>query len=571
MSILDKNLEAMRYGFPELYDRVKGFLGKNKPFAGFSADHSGDPVVAIESLSTLTEIDALVIQTAEGRTARLNSAYNPKQEAVFWADGQRRLDASNLFILGLGNGVFAEEILRRRGQETKVVIYEPSLRVFLYVLEHFDIRFCFREPGVRLIVEALNEDLFAAVTETMITNDNYMDYMFLFCPQMQSLFPDSRKQLLEMYARDGIGWIQTNRNIERRQIRISPYNQIHNLQYLEENTVVPYLKKVFPKDVPVILIGAGPSLKDEIEVLRNAGDKAFLFAADSALSFLLKENIVPDAFVCIEAKKPMSFFQEEEICDIPAFVKVDSTHRLLRRHRAAKIFGYDIGYPQTVYEEYGVPQSQYRYGSNGMTSLFSICDEMGVETVIFVGQDMCFGPDGRSHAGGRDEGFEKNERFLCENNQGETVQSRLDWFKLVKWYENAMLDCSMKHVINTSAHGAKIKGCELMTLEQALERFGTSHEAFKSVAERADRTFSHTRPFDIKALYENSREELVRLTAEIEKNPRSPERKRYRVYQLVEKYEIADPADNFEESQKLGLEKLSEYFNICLEEVGEHE
>ena len=562
MTVREQNLEVMKQGFPELYDRIKTMRGKS----GFSPDFSEDPVAAVESLATLTEVDALVVQTAEGGMARLNSAYNPKQEAVFWADGQERLKAANLFILGLGNGVFAEEILRRRGEETRVVIYEPSPRVFLYVLEHFDIRFCFWELGVRLIVEGLNEDLFAAVMETMITNENCEDYGFLFCPQMQRLFPDSRKKLLEMYARDGIGWVHTNRNIERRQIGISPYNQIHNLKYLEKNTVVPYLKKVFPREVPVILIGAGPSLKDEIEGLKEAKDRAFLFAADSALSYLLQEGIVPDAFVCIEAKKPMSFFKEEEICDIPAFLKVDSTHHLLKIHRAIKIFGYDTGYPQTVYEEYGVPQSEYRYGSNGMTSLFSICDEMGVETVIFVGQDMCFGPDGRSHAGGRDEGFEKNERFLCENNQGEMVQSRLDWFKLVKWYENAMADCSMKHVINTSVRGARIKGCECMTLKQALKQYGVSHESFRSVAERADKTFSHTRPFDIRALYESSRKELESLATVIEKNPRSPERKEYRVYQLLEKYEIADPKESFEESQKFGLEKLRSFFDLCLGE-----
>lgn len=558
--IEQRNRQALRMGFPELYARVCALSrGELKP---------EDEVSVVEAMETLGRTDALCVKMQDGRLVRLNSAYDPEHEAAIWADGQKGLTASNLFIFGLGNGVFARELLQRRGQHTRIVIYEPSVQIFLYAMKRFDLSFCFQTEGVWLIVEGLNEDLFSGVMEKMITIDNYKDYAFVFCPLLQTLFPESRKRLLELYASKGIAWMERWQKIERYQLHISPYNQLHNLQHLERNTVVPYLKKIFPKNIPVILIGAGPSLENEVEVLRAAKGKAFLFAADSALSFLLRNNVIPDAYICIEATKPMSFFREEEAREIPLFAKVDSTHQLLDVHRGPKIFGHDMGFPQTVYQEYDVPQSEYRYGSNGMTALFSICDEMGVETVIFVGQDMCFGANKHSHAGARNEGYVKNKLFLRENNQGEMVQSRADWSELIDWYENAIMDCSMRHVINTSFQGVRIRGTDVMSLKDALEQYGKENDTdFSELVSRANRTFDQARPFDIKAFYCRCREELKQLEEVTDRNPQSEERKKYRIYKLLEKYEVADRENGFEKSQKQGIGKLREYMEQCIAEV----
>lgn len=553
-----RNREGLRLGFPELHDRLCALSrGEIK---------SEDAVAAVEAMETLGRMAALCVQMGDGRIVRLNSAYDPEHEAAIWAEGQEGLSASNLFVFGLGNGAFAREILNRKGKDTKVVIYEPSIQIFLYAMQQFDLSFCFQTKGVWLIVEGLNDDLFSGVMEKMITIDNYEDYAFLFCPLLQTLFPESKKRLLRLYASKGIAWMERWQKIERYQLHISPYNQLHNLQHLEENTVVPYLKEIFPKNIPVILIGAGPSLENEVEALREAKGKAFLFAADSALTFLLRNHIVPDAYVCIEATKPMTFFQKEETREIPLFTKVDSTHQLLDVHRGPKIFGHDMGFPQTVYQEYHVPQSEYRYGSNGMTALFSICDEIGVETVIFVGQDMCFGTNQHSHAGARNEGYVKNKLFLRKNNLGEIVQSRADWSELIDWYENAIIDCSMRYVINTSFQGVQIKGTDVMSLKDAMEKYGRVCTDFTELVSRASRTFWRT-SFDIKAFYYNCREELKQLKEVIERNPRSDERKKYRTYKLLEKYEVANPENSFEKSQKKGIEKLQEYIEQCIAEV----
>lgn len=551
-----KNYEAMRKGFPELYERIS---------SGWKEEKS-DGISGIEVMETLTDIPALVVEMEDGRIYRLNSAYDPVNEAEFWAEGQKNLEVSNLFIFGLGNGVFAKAVLRHISGRTKVVIYEPSWKVFRFALQHFDLTFCFETPGVRLIVEGVNDDLFAAVMETMLDVENCEDYYFVLCPKMNEMFPDSRKMLVERYARDGLGWIHSVQMTERARIYISPYNLLHNLQFLKKNTVVPRLKEVMPKDVPVLLIGAGPSLKEEIEVLRGAKGRAFLFAADSALPFLLKEDVLPDAYICVEADKPLWFFEDERTKDIPVFVKMESTHQLLDSHRSTKIFGWDAGFAQRIYRDYGVPESEFRYGANGMTALFSICDEIGMQNVIFIGQDMCYGDDRHTHVGKRDEGFVENNLFLYENNEGKKVQSRLDWARFIHWYENAVIDCGMEHVINSCLRGAKIQGTEVMPLTEALNLYGKPHEELSSILQHTRRTFEGARAFDAGEVYRQSLQEWEKMQQILQRDPRSEERKQFRLYELLRKYEFADPEGDFLKSQERGMEKLREYIGRCIEE-----
>lgn len=552
-SIEKYNHEMMRAGFPELYDRVCQGEYKKKD----------DSVMAVDKMETLSETESLVVQMRDGTIARLNSAYDPENEARIWAEGQKGLSASILFIFGLGNGIFAKEIIKRKGKDTQVLIYEPSWKIFSYTLQNFDISFCFTNSQVRLVVEGVNEDLFAALMEIMVNFENYEDYSFVLCPQMSLLFPESRKRLVKLYAKDGMGWILSWKKTEKARLDVSPYNQLHNFQFLKENWVVPSLHGILPTDVPVILIGAGPSLKDEIETLREAKNWAFLFAADSALPFLMQKDLMPDAYICVEADKPLYFFEDDRTMDIPLFAKMDSSHKLLNKHRGAKIFGWDNGFPEKVYEDYQVPKSTQRYGSNGMTALFSICDELDVETVIFVGQDMCYGEDHHTHVGGRNEGFVQNDLFLYENNQGEMVQSRADWESFIKWYENAIYDCGIKRVINTSLRGVKIQGTDVMTLKEAISLFGKHHEKFEKTLFQSPRVKEIANKMDVSKLYEDCQKEWDGMMAIINKNPYASERKQYRLYDLLWKYEIADPKNDFVKSQKYGMEQIAVFLEKC--------
>jgi len=556
MSVKEKNMRAIQNGFPELYDRI----------AGLVTTLNDQEIKQIENMETLSDIGAIVIQTKEDEIVRLNSAYDPEYEANIWAKGQEGLGEKNLFLLGLGNGCFAKGLMNVKEDDSRLLIYEPSPKIFMFALEQYDISDFFQTKGVRVIVEGINDDMFSGVMEEMLTLENCESKAFFVSPQIGRLFPESRKRYVDGYL-DGVGRLMSNKNTIRRFIHLMPYNQLHNLQYLEKNTVVPKLAKIWDKEVPVIIIGAGPSLREDIEVLKEIRNRVYLFAVDSALPFLLQNDIVPDAYICIEADKPMTFFEDERVKDIPLFAKVGTTHKLLDCHRARKIFGYEDGLPEKIYEINQVPVSRYRFGGNGATSLFAICKDLGVKNIILVGQDMAYSSDKVSHAGGRNEGYVEEKRFVYESNTGEEVQSRQDWHRFVIWYENAIPVCNFEHVINTAARGVKIKGTQYMTLSEAVALYGKEHGELDSVFENAECTFGGNSGFSAKNFYEKCLKELVDLANVIKKNPRDEKRKEYILYELLQQYEIADLQNNFIESQKKGIEKIREYLVQCQKEV----
>lgn len=556
MEIRDLNLQVIKDGFPELYERL---------INGVSYTRKGD-FVGVDRMETLTTLPALCVETVGGELVRLNSAYDPANEARIWLDGQESISCASILLFGLGNGAFAKEVLMRKKTTSRLLIYEPSPALFFYALEHIDLRMFFSEPGVRVIIEGINDDMYSGVMEEMLTLENYESRVFLVAPQMERLFPESRQVFVERFL-DGVGRMMSNKNTTRRFIHLSPYNQLHNLKYLAENTVVPKLAKVWEKDVPVVIVGAGPSLQDEVEILKQIKDKVFLFAVDSAMPFLLRNGVFPHAYICIEADKPMWFFEGKRTHTIPLFAKVDTTHKLLDMHTGVKIFGFDTGLPALVYDEYKVPASQYRYGGNGATSFFAVCKELGAKTVILVGQDMAYGPGEKTHVGLRNEEYVADSRFVYENNKGEKVQSRQDWHRFIKWYENAIPVCKFEHVVNTSMNGVKLPGTEIMSLSEAVDKYGREHSDVLELMQKAERTFSVSRPFDLKGFYQMCGREVKRLKAIVKDNPHAAGRKELHIYKLLELYEIADMQDDFEKSQQEGIEKIEEYIEKCKQEV----
>lgn len=552
-----RNLNYIQRGFPELYERI----------VNIRPDSVRQDFAAIEAMETVSKEIVFVLTGENQEQVRIGSAYDPRHEARIWLQAQDDIQVDNILLFGLGNGAIARTILFQKKRDSKVLIYEPSAQLFLYALQYIDMREFFDTPGVRVIVEGINEDMYSGVMEEMLTLDNYDSKVFIVAPKMAEFFPASRKFFVERYL-DGVGRMMSNRNTIRRFLHLSPFNQLHNLQYVERYTTVPLLARVWEREVPIIIIGAGPSLKEEVDTLRNAGERAFLFAVDSALPYMLKEGIIPDAYICIEADKPLWFFEDERTKEIPLFCKVDTTHKLLDEHRGYKIFGKDEGFVSKFYQRYHIPESFYRYGGNGATSFFAACKELGAKNVILLGQDMAYGSDKTSHVGGRDEGFVEDDRFLYKNNQGEIVQSRQDWHRFIQWYQNAIPAVRFEHVINTAPKGVHIKGTEYMSLAQAIDSLGRKHTPMNELLAKAETTAVYNPHIDLLSFYQSCERERQQIQALTEADPHDERRKQFRVYELLRLYEIADKQNNFAESQKAGLDMIGNYIAKCMEEVG---
>ncbi|WP_373845633.1 6-hydroxymethylpterin diphosphokinase MptE-like protein, partial [Clostridium sp.] len=73
-------------------------------------------------------------------------------------------------------------------------------------------------------------------------------------------------------------------------------NNFTNMKKLIESPSIECVKDKY-KDIPAIIVSAGPSLDKNISELKRAEGKALIIATDAVLTTLKNHGIVPDAVV----------------------------------------------------------------------------------------------------------------------------------------------------------------------------------------------------------------------------------------------------------------------------------
>lgn len=548
MNVFGNNLKCIQSGFPELYER----LVDKKIYKKQQNDKK------IEFEETINDPSLSIVDLADHNRIRMNSIYNPEHAAEEWYKGfdEKEKNSQNIFFVGLGNGSYARSVITNRCPQNRVFIYEPSADIFMQAMHICDFSLFFSTPGVRVVIKGINDDMSSGVLEEMLTIHNYEDKAFFVAPNYGIVFPEAAKEIARIY-RNGVGVIMSNRNTARRFIQYSPFNQLYNLRYLKANVVVPQLSRHWEKDVPVVLVGAGPSLKEEIPILQKMKEYIYIFAVDSALPFLLQNDVIPDMFISIEPKKDWKYFADDRVRNIPMFAKLATNYKLLKEQKAPICFGYEEELAERIYDRYEVPKSSYRYGGNGATSLFAICKELGVKVVMLVGQDMAYGKNHQSHIHEQSEDYEAEECFIVDGNSGNKVQSRQDWYRFAKWYENAIPVCRFDQVINTAKDGVKIEGAHYIPLEKAIQTWGKKHTNLVQVFQKTEKTFADERDKTEEIYDVITRELHAIINQEIEKR----EIENTLIYGILQLYQMADEkpvTDNFSGIGKKLLNDLEE-------------
>ena len=181
-----------------------------------------------------------------------------------------------------------------------------------------------------------------------------------------------------------------------------------------------------------------------------------------------------------------------------------------------------------------------------MTTMFAALDELSVETVILMGQDMCYGEAGETHVIDRGEAaFDVVTASKLKGNSREYVYTRPDWIDMVNWYENALYDTSVKRVINSSLEGAYIQGTEVLDIKSAMRDFKAQKRKFDDILADTPPTFNKHKDFD----YHNICKQMIDVLKRRQKN-------NY-IKDLLIKYEIADEKEDRDKSVQAGIEEIS--------------
>ncbi len=493
--IWEKNIKALEKWYPLFAKLVQD---KKNSRIELENDRVQNNIEEVEVMTELSWDGETIFRIEkEGRKLYLGGKRNAKEPVQIWLELLGKLNKyAPVFLFGLGNGAYLKALVKNTDKEVNIVAYEPSVHIFLSMLEKIDLSEEIEDRPVAFIVEGINESEFVPVMNKVVAVECMNFLREKIHPNYRVFYGEKILKYVKILQRF-MENIRVNYNTGVLFAGDLAKNVLHNMKYICDGYSTKKLFESIPHDKPAILVAAGPSLNKNIMDLKRAKNKAFILAVDTAIKPLVKAGIIPDAFITIDPHKPLDLIEIDGAEEIPVIAPTSSHYTLIERQKGKKIFFFD-GYliPFRIYQKNG--KAFYNVSGSGSVACygFSLLFKMGFNTIILVGQDLAYS-NNRSHADGTFSEKMKEENtenmIMVKGNYEEKVPTLLNLRMYLEWFEKyieGMKKLEKFHIINATEGGAYIEGTELMTLKDAIEETCVEEFSFETCIAEMESEFT---------------------------------------------------------------------------------
>ncbi|EFO9447924.1 motility associated factor glycosyltransferase family protein, partial [Campylobacter lari] len=255
---------------------------------------------------------------------------------------------------------------------------------------------------------------------------------------------------------------------------------IYNLPKMIQNPPLRNLwLKQNKKAKSAIVVATGPSLSKQLPLLKQYQDKFSIFCVDSSYSILAKNDIKPD-FVLMSERTHFSadlLKQNYENIDKDIiFILLSLVHPSVIKYLENTNRKYIlIPYPTIFFDklnlfDFGKSPSG---GTVAYNALQLACD-FNHENIIFIGQDLAYGKDGKTHAGGYyyedDELNDIKEKTIAYGGNEEILTSAT-WNTFRFTIQNYIAQKKDFKFYNATEGGARIEGTIEKPFKECCEEF----------------------------------------------------------------------------------------------------
>jgi hypothetical protein len=247
--------------------------------------------------------------TEDGRSVYLHSRYDPLKEAERFADAAEVEDRSCILVCGLGLGYHVDALFRRMHEEAAMLVMEPSVELIKTALEHVDLSEALDSARVFLLCELdpnqIHERMNSFGARTMLGT-----HLVTHGPSEQTAgaFHQAMRQALTDY----LSYSKVSLQTLVQNARITNTNVANNLVTYVTTPPIDVVKNRFA-GCPAIIVAAGPSLVNNIDLLAEAKGRAVIIAVQTTFKTLLSRGIVPDFVTSLDyAEISRRFFEGVE-------------------------------------------------------------------------------------------------------------------------------------------------------------------------------------------------------------------------------------------------------------------
>lgn len=506
-TIYENNMKILKKNYPNIFLKLE-----NKEY---ELDSTYD---FIEDENIKNKKVLMIVK--DSKSWYLNSKYSEEKSLSIWSEQFKDISYSSVIqFYGLGTGDYVKRLLDVTEKTVKIILFEPSTKIFLHAMENTDLSFI-ESDRIGLSVAGLNDDDLNVFLKGFLDYSKLSVVQYLCSPNYDTIFGDKYKEYMEN-IRKHVSILVLDRNTEIRFSDEITRNVRENMKYIVRSFSLEKLIESIPKDITAIIVSAGPSLNINIKGLKEAKGKALIIATDTAVKPLIKEGIIPDLFVTVDPSKPMILFDKEEVFDIPMLITESGNTQVVERHRGKKFFSSTgNGFLIDMFEKYKKGFSGLSTGGSVANNAFSLAVVAGIKTIILIGQDLAY-PGNKSHADGTFEEKMKEKDMSgsfylnIEDINGNIIRTSQDFKYYLEWFEREIGAHPEIRVIDATEGGAKIHGAEIMSFKKAISEECVKDVNVSSIINKIPPLFIEDEVKELEQYISRIPDELVRIKRKI--------------------------------------------------------
>ncbi len=401
----------------------------------------------------------------DGGEIHLGSRSDDSYAAVVWCDHNINEGISILVLFGMGDLQIIAEASRRLRE--RVIVYEPSREIYEQMVRTS--RYLEIKENPRVICTNSLDEYYRQIAR--VCNDEALDSAcFLIHPGYDR----------PSWASDVDDIRQTmDRFIDRlTRTRASIYgaldfiilNELRNIILMRDGVLLSRLREWWNPNVPVIIVGAGPSLKKNVDELRRVGNNACIICMDTALTTLQNAGVKPHILATVDVEKKIEVFGDIDKIDVPIAVTANSRADVINQVGGIRIWCKEPHvFSHAIRKSIESEEPRFPLMDAVSGLVMSIALELGTKRIIFVGQDLAFSPEGKSHSDVRVLDYVKDDAYRMEGYYGGVVYSKEDWSIMKRQIEDSISGESNRTYINATEGGVRIRGTKQMPLRQVVD------------------------------------------------------------------------------------------------------
>ncbi|MGH7179615.1 MAG: motility associated factor glycosyltransferase family protein [Tepidisphaeraceae bacterium] len=434
----------------------------------------GDPTIGLE--------------TSSGARIYLHSRHDPRDEGHRLIDPIPVVDRSAFFVHGFGLGYHVQCLYDRAGDDAIICVFEPDLILLRTALESIDysamiqsgrvIFFCTADKSQLLARLHPHQPLVATGFESVVHAPSVQ-----MAPEFHAQFQGWIEEFIA-YCRTTVTTLVLNgkRTAENVAANLAWYVATPNLARLKDARA----------GQPAIIVSAGPSLRKNRGLLRNAVGNAVFIAVQTTLQPLLESGIEPDFATSLDYHEISTRFFEK----LPRTLR---TALVAEPKAAASVLAMNPGplwlvgndFAEAMLSEMRLNKSRLPSGATVAHLAFYLAEHLGCDPIIFVGQDLGFS-DGLCYAPGTSyddvwrpelsrfctlemkqwEQIARDRHILrrVPDHLGRPMYTEERLFMYLQHFERDFARSSAR-IIDATEGGVLKRGAAVMTLASAIDQF----------------------------------------------------------------------------------------------------